>query len=118
MGPHTAATLLVTVRDTPGRLHNDVLCPALRCRSDPGRQRQDDGHRYSPGMGLRAWSNHVDQRAQERWRRPYVAPAYLGLALAFAVYGLVASSVLPLMFAVVLGLMGTVAWLARRQDRR
>lgn len=76
--------------------------------------------RYPPGMALRAWSNRMDRRAQERWRRPHVAPAYLGMALVFALYGLLVASspVLPLTFATVSGLMSTVAWLARRQGRR
>ncbi len=72
------------------------------------------------GMGLRAWSSRLDQRAQDQWRRPHVAPLYLCAALAFLLYGLFAatSAVVPLTLAAVWFVLGVVSLVARFRDRR
>ena len=43
-------------------------------------------------MGLRAWSDRLDRRSQEAWRRPFVAPLYLCAALVFLLWGLFVAS--------------------------
>ena|GEM_PF-5517144 len=75
---------------------------------------------YLVCMGVRSWSRQVDRRAEEQWRRAYVGPLYITLALAFAVYGfLVADSgAAPLTFAVVWFVLGLVSLLARARDRK
>jgi hypothetical protein len=71
-------------------------------------------------MRLRRWSERLDRRAQERWRRPYVAPAYFGGALALLLYGLLvaASPTMPLTFAAVWFVLAIVSVVARARDRR
>ena len=71
-------------------------------------------------MSLRSWSQRLDRRAQEQWRRPYVGPLYLALALVSAVYGLAVadSAAVPLTFAGVWAVFGLVSLVARARDRR
>ena len=71
-------------------------------------------------MRLRTWSERLDRRAQENWRRSYVAPVYLGGALALALYGvlLATSATVPLTFAAAWCVLGVVSLLARARERR
>ena len=71
-------------------------------------------------MGLRAWSDRLDRRAQDTYRRPYVGPLYLAVATAFALYALLlsASPAVPLTLAAVWAVLGTVALVARARARR
>jgi len=72
-----------------------------------------------PGMDFRAWSSRLDQRAQEQWRRPQVAPLYLCAALVFLIYGLFAatSAVVPVTLAAVWFMLGVLSLVARFRDR-
>ncbi len=74
---------------------------------------------YPLRMGLRTWSNRLDRRAQDTYRKPYVAPMYLLLAACFGLYGVLFSDfpVVPLILAAVYLVLGAAALVARRRDR-
>lgn len=71
-------------------------------------------------MGLRAWSDRLDRRAQDNARRPYVSPVYFVGALALALYGLLLaeSPMVWLTFAAVWSVVAVVSLVARARDRR
>lgn len=71
-------------------------------------------------MNLRLWSERLDRRAQDKWRRPFVAPVYFGGALAFLLYGLLVagSPAVPLTAAAVWFVLAIVSVVARVRDRR
>lgn len=72
-------------------------------------------------MGLQTWSERLDRRAQDGARRPYVAPVYLGGAVALGLFGAfrAESPAGPLTFAAVWGALAVVSLVvARARDRR